>query len=70
MPSAEKPTAGGNKLLKISEERTKLLNLLREAADTVHAAVIEDGISDDRRNYRTDLERRILQALEDAKNRT
>jgi hypothetical protein len=69
MPSSEKPIVGGNKLLKIGDERIKLLSLLKEAADTVHAAIIEKDISDDRRNYRIYLEQRIREALVEAKHK-
>ena len=69
MPSSEKPTAGGNKLLNLHEERNNFLNLLKEAADSVHASTAEDGISDDRKNYRVNLERRIREALKNAKHK-
>lgn len=40
-------------------EKDRLIDLLEEAADSVLASTFEDGISDFRREYRIDLERRL-----------
>lgn len=40
-----------------------LRSLMVEAADSIHASLAEDGISDDRRQYRKGLEARIRKAI-------
>jgi len=43
-------------------------DLLREAADSVHASLAEDGISDDRKAYRKGLETRLRAAIDSARS--
>lgn len=40
-----------------------ICELLKEAADSIHASLAEDGISDSRRQYRKDLEQRLRNAI-------
>jgi hypothetical protein len=47
----------------LTAERAALVDLLREAGDTVQASLAETDISDQRRNYRTDLLMRIKKAI-------
>ena len=51
------------RLGEMEDEIKQLRQLLIEAVDTIHAALAQEGISDDRRNYRRDLEIRIRSIL-------
>ena len=55
----EKQQVVSSKMEHTSQEPVALMSLLKEARDTCKAAIVEDGISAMRKEYRIDLERRL-----------